>query len=437
MKEQEECMEYSGKAIEDPGGAIAGEAIAGEAIEDPSLTGEILSDGGLSSVRGILTAGVSCGIKKDDKKDLAIIYSEKECTAAGVFTINPFRAAPVIVSEAHLQDSLAQAVIVNSGNANACSGPEGLKDAKEMAQIGASALKISSNRIIVSSTGMIGRRLPMDKIRQGIFAASAQLSRSVHGEASEAIMTTDTFAKSVAVEMELCGQKVYLAGIAKGAGMIKPNMATMLSFLCTDASIEAPLLKKALQQAVDQSFHAITIDGDTSTNDMVILLANGLAQNTCLTEEDSHFAAFQEALNFVTLQLARMIVRDGEGASKFVEIVVRKARSREEARQIAYSIAESPLVKTSFAGERCMWGRVLAAIGYSGIPVEPDCISLFYGPVQVVSKGTGTGREAETATMMQGKEIRITVDLNLGQEEARIYTCDLSREYVTINMGYS
>ena len=407
-----------------------------EATEDPALAGEILSDGGLSSVRGIKTCGISCGIKKD-KKDLAIIYSEKECTAAGVFTINPFRAAPVIVSEVHLQDSVAQAIIVNSGNANACTGADGLKDAQEMAEIGASALQIPSDRIIVSSTGMIGKRLPMDNIRKGIFAASAQLSRSVHSDAAEAIMTTDTFAKSVAVEIDLSGHKVCLAGIAKGSGMIKPNMATMLSFLCTDASIEAPLLKKAFRQAVDQSFHTITVDGDSSTNDMVILLANGLAQNTCLTEENSDFVKFQEALNFVTLQLAKMIVRDGEGATKFVEIVVRKARSREEARQIAYTIAESPLVKTSFAGERCLWGRILAAIGYSGIPVEPDSIDLFYGPVQVVSKGTGTERESETATMMQGKEIRITVDLNLGQEVARIYTCDLSREYVTINMGYS
>ncbi|MEW5801429.1 MAG: bifunctional glutamate N-acetyltransferase/amino-acid acetyltransferase ArgJ [bacterium] len=407
-----------------------------EINEEPVSVSELLTDGGLTSVRGILTAGINCGIKKQ-KKDLAIIFSEKECTAAGVFTVNPFRAAPVIVSEAHLQSSRAQAIIVNSGNANACTGDAGLEDAEEMARIGASALEISSDKIIVSSTGMIGQRLPMDKIRQGIPAAALQLSRSVPDEAVEAIMTTDTFPKSTAVEMDLSGHKAYLAGIAKGAGMIKPNMATMLSFLCTDVSIDAPMLKKALHRAVDESFHAITIDGDTSTNDMVIILANGLAGNTCLTEENSDFATFQEALNLVTLKLAKMIVRDGEGATKLVEIRVRTARSCEEARKIAYTIAESPLVKTSFCAERCMWGRILAAIGYSGIPVEADKVDLFYGPVQVVSNGSGTGREAETATLMKDREIQITVDLNLGQKEARIYTCDLSKDYVNINMGYS
>jgi len=394
-------------------------------------------DAGLSLVRGILTAGVSCGIKKN-KKDLAIIYSEVECTAAGVFTINPFRAAPVIVSEAHLQDSRAQAIIANSGSANACTGAQGLEDARNMAAIGAEALHIASNRIIVASTGMIGRRLPMDKIRDGILAASAKLSRDGSAEAAEAIMTTDTFAKSAAVEFDLSGSRVNLAGIAKGAGMIKPNMATMLSFLCTDVSIEARLLNKALRQAVDQSFHAITIDGDTSTNDMVVILANGLAQNPCLmTEDSSDFARFQEALNYVTLKLAKMIVKDGEGATKFVEIKVKRARNRDEARQIAYSVAESPLVKTSFSGGRCMWGRILAAVGYSGIPVEPDKVSVFFGPVQVVSKGVGTGKEVEANGIMEGKEIQIVIDLDLGQEEATIYTCDLSTEYVNINMGYS
>ncbi|MEW6378110.1 MAG: bifunctional glutamate N-acetyltransferase/amino-acid acetyltransferase ArgJ [bacterium] len=399
---------------------------------------EVPSGGGLSLVRGILTAGVNCGIKKN-KKDLAIIYSETVCTAAGVFTINPFRAAPVIVSESHLQNSLAQAIVVNSGNANACTGAAGLEDAEKMADITADALHISSDKVIVASTGMIGQRLPMDKIRDGILAASAKLSNSADSqEAAEAIMTTDTFLKSVAVEMDLSGRKVYLAGIAKGAGMIKPNMATMLSFLCTDAAIEPKLLNKALRQAVDQSFHAITIDGDTSTNDMVIILANGLAHNTCLAEEnDPDFARFQDAMNHVTLKLAKMIVRDGEGARKFVEITVRRARDREEARQIAFAVAESPLVKTSFSAGRCMWGRILAAVGYAGIPIEPDKIDVFYGPVQVVSKGLGTGKDAEANTIMEAKELQITIDLDLGREEAKIYTCDLSTEYVTINMGYS
>ncbi|MGA1876316.1 MAG: bifunctional glutamate N-acetyltransferase/amino-acid acetyltransferase ArgJ [bacterium] len=392
--------------------------------------------GSLRSVRGIHTAAVSCGIKKG-RKDLAVIYSEVEGNAAGVFTTNVFRAAPVLISEAHLQNLRAQAIVVNSGNANACTGTVGLENAREMARVTADALHLPSDRVIVSSTGMIGTQLPMDNIREGITRAARGLSRSGPDEAVEAIMTTDTFPKSATVKIDLAGHEVFLSGIAKGAGMIKPNMATMLCFLCTDAAISPPLLKKALLWATDQSFHIISIDGDMSTNDMVILLANGLAQNNPITEEDETFALFQEALNFVTLQLALMIVRDGEGATKCIEILVRGARSQGEARQIAYTIAESPLVKTAFHGERCLWGRILAAIGYSGISIIPDRVDLFYGPIQIVSKGAGTGQESAAVDILKQKEIKVVADLNLGYEEARVFTCDFSKDYVTINMGYS
>ena len=390
----------------------------------------------LTSVRGIYTAGVSCGIKKD-KKDLAIIYSEKESRAAGVFTNNVFRAAPVLVSQEHLQDQRARAIVVNSGNANACTGSVGLQNAREMAKITAKTLHLTEKTVLVASTGIIGTQLPMDKIRAGIKKAAEQLTHSGPDKAAEAIMTTDTFPKSMAVEMNLSGKKCYLAGIVKGAGMIKPNMATMLGFLCSDVSIEIPLLKKALQKAVDQSFNTLTIDGDTSTNDMVIILANGLAQNNPIAEENKDFSLFQKALYFVTRQLARMIIQDAEGATKFIEILVKGARSLKEAKQIAYSIAESPLVKTSFFGERCLWGRIMAAIGYAGVSINPDKIDLYYGPIQLISKGISTGREIETSEILKQKEIQITVNCNLGNDEAKILTCDLSKEYITINMGYS
>jgi len=392
--------------------------------------------GSLLSVRGIHTAAVSCGIKKD-KKDLAVIYSEVEGNAAGVFTTNAFRAAPVLISEAHLQNSRAQAIVVNSGNANACTGTVGFENARETAKITADALHLPINKVIVASTGMIGIQLPMDRIREGVAKAARDLRRSVPDESAEAIMTTDTFPKSVTVKINLPEHEVFLSGIAKGAGMIKPNMATMLCFLCTDAVISPRLLKKALLWATDQSFHVISIDGDMSTNDMVILLANGLAQNTPITEENDAFSLFQEALNFVTLQLALMIVRDGEGATKCIEILVRGARNKGEAKQIAHTIAESPLVKTAFHGERCLWGRILAAIGYSGISIIPDRVNLFYGPVQIVSKGAGTGQESAALEILKQKEIKIMVDLNLGGGEARVFTCDFSKDYVTINMGYS
>ena len=393
-------------------------------------------EGGLHNVKGIYTAGVSCGIKKGNK-DLAIIYSEKESQAAGVFTTNIFRAAPVLITQKHLQNSRAQAIVVNSGNANACTGSMGLKNAQEMAKITAKALHLAEGNVLVASTGIIGTSLPMDKIREGISSAAGQLTHIGPDKAAEAIMTTDTFPKSMAVEMNLSGKKSYLAGIAKGAGMIKPNMATMLSFLYTDASIDAQLLKKALKEAVDQSFNTITIDGDTSTNDMVILLSNGLAKNNTLTEENTDFFIFQEALHFVTRQLARMIIKDGEGATKFIEIHVTGARNKKEAKHIAYTIAESPLVKTAFFGERCLWGRIIAAIGYSGVSLKPEKIDLFYGPIQIISEGISTGREIEVAKILKQKEIKITVNLNIGQEEAKILTCDLSKEYIAINMGYS
>lgn len=393
--------------------------------------------GALSTVQGFQTSSVHCGLKKVNK-DLLLIFSEKPSCASGVFTKNLVQAAPVIISKNHLQNAQAQAIIINSGNANACTGQQGLNDALEMATKTAQLLNISTEQVLVCSTGVIGKHLDMEKIRLGISQAVQDLGQSSDQEVMEAIMTTDTFPKSSSVEITLGGKKVYLAGIAKGAGMIKPNMATMLCFLLTDVAISPNLLNLALHNAIEQSFNTITIDGDTSTNDTALILANGLANNPKLEEKNNDFSLFQEALNFVTHSLAHMIVQDGEGATKCIHLKILKARTYEEAKQIGYCIAESPLVKTALCGQRCLWGRIMAAIGYAGVSsIRSEQIDIFYGPIQVVEKGQGTEKITEAEIYLKEKEITITIDLNQGKAEAIIYTCDLSRDYVTINMAYT
>ncbi len=395
-------------------------------------------EGGINSVKGIYSAGVCCGLK-EGKEDLALIYSEKISDAVGVFTTNAFQAAPVLVTQEHLKQKRAQAIIINSGNANACTGKIGFDNANQMAQLTASALNLPTESVLVASTGMIGKQLPMGKISSGIKKAADNLNRLSTDTTARAIMTTDTFPKEIAIEMELSSErKARLAGIAKGSGMIRPNMATKLCFLCTDLSIKPTILEKIFRKAVNQSFNNITVDGDMSTNDMALLLSNGLAGNACCRECDlEDLATFQDALTYVCAHLAKMIIQDGEGATKMIEISVQGALKQEEAKRAAYAIAESPLVKTSFFGERCLWGRILAAIGYCGIRVNPELVDVYYGPIQIVSKGTGTNQEAEAEKILQQKHINLLVNLHLGSEQAKILTCDLSKEYVTINMGYS
>lgn len=420
----------------------------------------VIPNGCLTSVSGFRAAGVHCGLKPTKDKDLALVYSEAPCRAAAVFTTNQVKAAPVLWN----QDILAkdregiQAVVINSGNANACTGQQGIADVYRMATLLAYMInylhktKLSESNVLVMSTGVIGVILPFPNVAQGILEAADQLSDKSGHDAALAIMTTDTYPKEIAVQIQLSlpvpenhQLPITIAGMAKGAGMIHPDMATLLCLIVTDAAISAHLLDRALRSAVDRSFHNITIDGDTSTNDSILLLANGLAGNVEIVDEDGpDFAAFQEGLTYVATELAKMIVQDGEGATKFVSITVKGASGFGEAKQVAMAIARSPLVKTSLYGQDANWGRVLCAVGYSGVAVEPERIALWFGspeddgpPLQLVRDGQPFDvDEARAAAILSCHDVDIIVDLGLGQAEATIWTCDLSHDYVSINAHY-
>ncbi|NLK00780.1 MAG: bifunctional ornithine acetyltransferase/N-acetylglutamate synthase [Clostridia bacterium] len=397
-------------------------------------------DGGITSVKGFKAAGIHCGIKKV-KLDLALIYSSEPCAAAGVFTKNVVRAAPIIVSQEYLEGGSARAVVVNSGVANACTGEKGMEDARKMAKAAGEALHVDPREVVVASTGVIGTALPMDQLLKGINDAADQLS--VEGDilAAEAIMTTDTFPKVSAIEAKVGGSPVVFGGMAKGSGMIHPNMATMLGFITTDAAITPSLLKKALQKAVDRSFNMITVDGDTSTNDMVVILANGTAENTLIDTDGEDFHKFEKALEYICVDLAKMIVKDGEGATKFAEVVVKGAPSAVDARTIAMSVASSNLVKTAIFGEDANWGRILAAAGYSGVDFDPDKVDVFLegspGIEQVAVKGSALDFSEEKASeILREEQIKILIDLNQGEGKGRAWTCDLTYDYVKINASY-
>jgi len=396
------------------------------------------TDGGVTAPKGFQAAGVHCGIKKA-KKDLALIVSDTMATAAGVFTQNLVAAAPVVLDKEHLAvRPFARAVVVNSGNANACTGEQGLRDARAMAQKTARLLNVHSTDVLVSSTGVIGQHLPIDEILAGIDTAFSGLSCTGSNDAAEGIMTTDTFLKEVAFTCVVDGKKVTLGGIAKGSGMIAPNMATMLAFVTTDLAISPALLHAVLVDATRKSFNRITVDGDTSTNDMVLILANGAAGNRELgSVEDPGCREFSDALEALLVKLSKMIVLDGEGATKFIEIKVKGATTEEEAERAARSVANSNLVKTAINGEDANWGRILAAVGYSGITFNPDEVSINFGDVPVLQRHYGIDFSEECAKkVLQEKEIVITVDLHQGTAEAVFWTCDLSKEYVAINANY-
>lgn len=407
-------------------------------------------ESGITAPRGFKAAGISCGIKTGGRKDLALIYSEVMAKAAAAFATNQIKAAPLKVSTEHIKDGKAQAVIINSGCANAATGKKGIEDAEEMTQATAEMLGIEKENVLVASTGTIGTFLPLDKIIQGIKKVKGRLSREGSGDAAEAIMTTDTFPKEVAIELETGGKKVVIGGMAKGAGMISPHLApynsakggitgqaTMLSFITTDVTISGKLLKKALKASIDRSFNMITVDGEESTNDMVVILANGLAGNKEINMEGEDFKKFYSRLDEVTLKLAKMIVKDGEGATKFIEIEVKNALEWEGAKKIAFSVANSLLVKTAIFGEDANWGRIMAAIGNSGIKIEEEKIDIYLGDLKLASKGCGIKfSEEEAKSILKEKEIKIIVDLNLGKENAKVWTCDLSPEYVKINAHY-
>lgn len=394
--------------------------------------------GGICAPQGFKAAGVKTGIKSLKKEDVAIIYSEQRAVVAGMYTLNKMCAAPVTVTKQHFADGYGQAVVVNSGCANACTGDQGMQDALQMVEETAKALGIPANDVAVSSTGVIGTFLPMDKVAVGIRQAAALLSDKGHDTTMQAIMTTDTFVKEISIEVPLGDKIVYIGGMAKGAGMIEPNMATMLGFITTDAAIAPAMLEKALKEAVERSFNAITVDGDTSTNDMVLVFANGKAGNAPIETEGASYAAFYEALEYVCIYLAKQIIRDGEGATKFLEITVAGAKDFAEAKLAAKSIANSPLVKTAFFGQDPNWGRIVAAAGYSGAMLEQTKVALWIGGHQIVARGKGTGFAGEELKqVMAERDIAITLDLGVGTAQATVWTCDLSYEYVRINGEYT
>lgn len=391
-------------------------------------------EGGITAPRGFRAAGVHCGIKAA-KPDLALLVSDTLATAAGMFTTNAVRAAPVIVCQEKIQLGAAQAIVVNSGNANACTGAQGLADAREMAALAAAALGIAEEFVLVASTGIIGAPLPMDSIRRGMPAAVRTLGRD--GAASaQAILTTDAFAKTAAVQFDIDGTAVTIGGMAKGAGMIHPQMATTLCFLTTDAAVSPGLLRTALRAAVDRSFNCISVDGDTSTNDTVLLLANGAAGQPVLADDGADFARFTTALTDVAASLAQMVVRDGEGASKLVTVRVQGARSRSDAKAAAAAVMTSPLVKTAVYGAEPNWGRVLAAVGRSGAAVREDRIAVWIGGHQVVAGGTAAGDPGPAAATMRAAEYELVIDLGLGDGTFTGWMSDLNEAYVKINAGY-
>jgi len=394
--------------------------------------------GGITSPKGFKASGVKAGLKKSGKLDLAVIYSTTPASVAAVFTTNTMAAAPVIVSRQTAENGTASAVVINSGCANACTGPQGLIDAKTMAHTTAELLGVKDQEIIVSSTGIIGVNLPMDKINAGIKDAVSKLDETGYENATSAIMTTDTFPKSCAYEFKLGGVPVRIAGIAKGSGMIHPNMATMLCCITTDAAIAPSILKQALTAAVNVSFNMISVDGDSSTNDMTCILANGVAGNTIIeSTESDDYAVLTAALTEVCIYLAQQVVRDGEGATKFLEITVQGAQDYADAKKAVMAIAKSPLVKTAFFGQDANWGRILCAVGYSESVVDPEKISLAIGDVTIVKQGLGVSVDDKALKdIMAEQDITVTVDLGLGEAKATMWTCDFSYEYVKINGEY-
>ena len=406
----------------------------------------VLQDGTVTSPRGFLATAVPAGIKYTNRDDLAVVVSEMDCAATAVFTRNRVVAAPVIVGRETLRqnNTAIRAVVINSGNANAATGEPGLQNARRTQQLAADTLGCRPDQVLMMSTGVIGVQLPMDKMAAGLAAASEQLSPENGRAAAEAIMTTDTVPKHFAVQVALSGGLVTIGGMAKGAGMIHPDMATMLALLTTDAVIPPDVLDSLLKTAVNQSFNRISIDGDTSTNDTVLLLANGASGVPIDNHDDA--ATFSAALNHLSRHLAQWIVRDGEGATKFVEIQVTGAESEKAAHTIANTIATSPLVKTALAGSDANWGRILAAAGRAGIPFDQYSVNLWIQPLQppggstplqLVNNGTPTAYpETAAAAIFAQPEFNIRLDLGAGPAAATVWTCDLSHDYVTINADY-
>ena len=404
---------------------------------------EIIS-GGVTAAKGFKAAGAEAGIKYQGRKDMAMVYSEKPCNAAGTFTTNVVKAAPVIWDKNIVRGKgTAQAVVVNSGIANACTGKQGLDYCEETARLASELLGINKDDVLVGSTGVIGMQLRMDKLKEGIEKLVPKLADTKEAglEAAEAIMTTDTHSKEAAVKFEIGGKTVTMGGMCKGSGMIHPNMCTMLAYITTDAAISKELLAEALSKDVVDSFNMISVDGDTSTNDTMLVLANGMAENKEIAEKGEDYDIFCEALHIVTTTLAKMMAGDGEGATALFEVQVVGADTKENARILAKSVITSSLTKAAIFGHDANWGRILCALGYSGVQFDPEKIELWFegknDKILIFKDGVQTDYSEEEATKILSEEcVHVTADMKMGNEEATAWGCDLSYDYVKINADY-
>jgi glutamate N-acetyltransferase/amino-acid N-acetyltransferase len=399
-------------------------------------------DGGVTAPNGFLASGIHCGLKKDSlKNDLALIYSEVPSAAAGMYTKNKVKGAPIYITKEHLSNKKAQAIIVNSGNANTCNGDDGLNKAKKMTSLQAKELNLKTDDVLVASTGVIGVPLNIDAIKDGIPLLTEKLSKDGANDASLAIMTTDTFQKQLALEFYIGDKKVTIGSMAKGSGMIEPNMGTMLSFITTDISISPELLHEALKSSVNITYNRVSVDGDTSTNDMVLILANGLAGNSTITEKDENYAAFLKALTELNTIMAKNIAKDGEGATKLLECQIIGAKSEKDAVILGKSVINSSLVKTAMFGSDANWGRILCALGYANIDFDPEKVDVSFessaGSIEVCKAGSSLPFNEDIAKkVLSENEIIIKVNLFLGDYSAYTWGCDLSYEYVKINGDY-
>lgn len=401
-------------------------------------------DGGVTSAKGFQAAGIAAGIKKGNTKDMAMIYSEKPCTTAGTFTTNLVKAAPVKWDQKVVYEApYTQAVVCNSGIANACTGAEGYGYCEATAKAAAEVLDIPKESVLVASTGVIGQQLPMEKLEAGVKKLAPVLSgaRQAGILAAESIMTTDTVRKEAAVEIELSGKTVTIGGMCKGSGMIHPNMCTMLGFVTTDAAVEKQLLQEALSEVVADTYNMISVDGDTSTNDTVLVLANGMAENPVITEKNEDYETFKGALKYVNTSLAKQIAADGEGASALFEVKIIGAETKEQAVVLSKSVITSNLTKAAIFGHDANWGRILCAMGYSGAQFDPDKVDLAFessaGHIQIIENGVAVNYSEEEATRILSENyVTAIADLKMGQETATAWGCDLTYDYVKINADY-
>lgn len=393
--------------------------------------------GGVTAASGFQAAGVACGLKKNGNKDVALVYSEETCVAVGVYTTNVVKGHSLQLTTEHMKNGYANGVLINSGCANACVGISGYQDAKEIADYCADKLQIDADNMMIGSTGVIGVALPKEKILSGVDQLVEALSEDGGANAAQAIMTTDTHPKEVAVDIMLHGEHVHIGAMAKGSGMIHPNMATMISIITTDANISRKVLEPMFREIVGKTYNRVSVDGDTSVCDMTLLFANGMADETPITEGTDEYNTFKEALEFVCTKLARMLAKDGEGATKLMEVQIKNALTKEDAYKAAVAIAKSPLVKTAVFGEDANWGRILTAAGYSGASFDPNRVDVYIGDIKTCDNGVALPFDEDAAKkVLEKDEILVVVDFKDGDCFDRMWTCDFSYDYVKINGSY-